>query len=112
MSALLDQIKAADRRVVPVPVPRWGVTVYVHRLSLADRLAAAEAIGDLKPADRIAWFVARSVRDADGAPVFGEGDLATLADMDGEAVSEVWRVVKETSKLAQGTDEAAAEKNG
>jgi hypothetical protein len=110
--SILDEIRANDKRVVPVPVPRWGVTLYVHRLSLADKLAAAEFMDGAGTAASIAWFIARSVRDADGVRVFSDDEIAGIPDMDGEATAELWRVVKETSKLFQGEAEADREKKG
>lgn len=106
-----DKILGVGRTVVPVDVPEWGETVYVHRLSLADKVAAAACEDDLGRAEVIAWFVIRAARDAAGARIFGDDDLATVAnDLDGDAVRLVWNAVREVNKLFQSAAEATAEK--
>ena len=110
MVSIRDLILSADKHAEPLDVKRWGVTVYVHRLSLADKLEARDRADKLSEAETIAWCVARSVRDADGARIFSDDDLGLIADMDGAAIGEVFEKVREVSKLFQSTDEAAAEK--
>jgi hypothetical protein len=111
--SIRERIKAADAKSVPVVVEGWdGVTLYVHRLSLADKLAAADLADSAGEAKRIAWCVARAVRDESGARVFGDDDVDELVGMDGGAVAALWRVVRDRSRLFQTTEEAADAKNG
>lgn len=112
---IFDRIKEADAagRVIPVAVERWGgLVVYVHRLSLADRLAVVERVADLKPAERVAYVLALSVRDEAGNRVFDPDDLGPVVELDSQATAQLWRVSREASKLFQDEAEAEAEKKG
>jgi hypothetical protein len=113
VSSILDQIKAADGagRVTPVVVPQWGgLTVFVHRLGLDEKLDALDRVAELSPAERIAYLIALSVRDGEGGRVFDPADLPAVIGLDTEATAELWRVVKAASKLFQTDAEADAAK--
>lgn len=110
-----ETILEADRagRRKPVEVPEWGgVTVYVHRFALSDRLDLARLPESMDDAARIAWAIVRAVHDESGAPVFTSEDIGELAGQaDGSAVRRVWDAVRDVCKLAQSADELEAEKN-
>jgi hypothetical protein len=110
--SLREKLLGLGRAGVPVELPEVG-TVYVHRLPLAAEIAALDAGGDLGKAGVIAWYVVRSVRDADGNRLFADEDAGILADtIPGEVVRALWEKVRTVNKLYQTPAEADAEKNG
>jgi hypothetical protein len=110
--SLREKIQAADRKLVPLVVAEWGETVYLRSLSVADRLAVADAFEGMTPEARVARLVRLSVHDAAGVPVWTEADEPAIALMDGAALSEIGAEVRKLNKFNQSTDEATAEKNG
>jgi len=104
MGDLLDLrsriLAAADRVVpIPVPVPEWGETVHVQRLSLPDRLEFESKYGDLEHLDRrkqprewVEWLVRYVIATsclADGTPIFTEDDMPALQAKAGTAIERV-----------------------
>ncbi|MFO0960854.1 MAG: hypothetical protein U0800_26020 [Isosphaeraceae bacterium] len=100
--SLRDQILAASSEKVAVPIPDWGVTVFVRRLALQEALDLLA--GEKSPARRTAELVALAAVDEGGAPVFEPADAERLAT--GPFGSALLRISAAAMKL-NGLDEEA-----
>jgi hypothetical protein len=98
---LRARILGAPDRVAPIPtlIPEWGETVYVRRLTLADRLTFEAEHGELadhdrkqKPREYAKWlvtYVIATACDANGTPIFSADDEAALDAKSGSAIERV-----------------------
>lgn len=87
----------------PVPVPEWGITVYVHALSGGGRDAweASLMSGGKSVSDARAKLVVYSTFDEDGVRVFDDADVALLTTKSASALTRITNVATRLSKLGQ-----------
>jgi hypothetical protein len=96
MSDLRQQIMAiSDRKVVPVEVPAWGLTVFVRTLSVLERLNYEKDL-DRIGSDAIKWiYLSYSLCDAQGVPAFPPGDLDDLYTRDPFVLDKIFDAAME-----------------
>jgi len=89
--SLRDRIlatKALPKKVVPVEVPEWGLTVYVRCMTGLERdrfeLAQRKDHGDIRPR-----LFASTTCDENGVALFSEADFADLRDLDANAMDRI-----------------------
>lgn len=84
---LRELILAGAARLVKLPVAEWGVDVYLARMTLAEKLALSQRVGELEgiPEDdreaRSRWMVRYVIAvalDETGKPIFSPEDEAGL----------------------------------
>ncbi len=88
--SLRDQILSAPSKgLTPVPVPEWGVTVYVRALSVSETEKAQKLVG---ASDYYAQLAAFIIFDEHGNRVFTEEDAKALSDKDYAPLDRVFGV--------------------
>ncbi|MBN3852812.1 hypothetical protein G3N59_05405 [Paraburkholderia sp. Ac-20340] len=106
-----DQILAAqDRESEVINVQEWGGEVRVAVLSGAGREKVQAAAGKLSTVQFGALLLALTLIDEAGAPLFGEDDIAALANKNVDVISRVLDVAIRVNKLTV-SDVEEAEKN-
>lgn len=102
---LRDQIRQAGaRKPLKVPVPEWGFDVYVKVLSVGERdsyenLWLSRGKGGVK--DFRSEYLCRVLCDESGKRLYGDGDVAELADMDGSILSRIFDIAASHNKLTE-----------
>lgn len=88
----------------PFEVPDWGVTIYLHRPTVAEREALANAYPDDPTEIGKAWFILLSAvtRDEDGQPIFGPGDEEQFGSLDSKPVADVFAECLKVASLDFG----------
>lgn len=122
MSNLRARILAAqDRKLEPVEVPEWGVTVYLRELSAAQvsqyRAVAVAAVDlekdEIKDAGALmsigSLVVAWAACDEQGERLFTDADAAALGEKSAAAIDRLATHVLRISGL--GRSPAVAKKN-
>jgi hypothetical protein len=107
--------KQAERsKLVPHPIPEWGVTVQLHPLTLRESLRVDEDGTALDLAGRCALLAARAVRDADGNRVWSDDEAAGLSELPGAAdiLANIASRVRDLNKLGLTAADLADAKNG
>lgn len=93
-----DAIKAIDdKRIIQVPVPEWGGTVYVRTLTSAERDEFEAERADYRKQDEElakkhfrAMFVVATCCDKDGNYLFQPSDCAWLSGKNGAAMDRIF----------------------
>lgn len=112
MSDLRALIMAAnDRKIEPVEMPEWGVTVYVRTLSAAEYESYMQQIVEKK-----VGFAARelliflTVCDESGKLVFNkESDLEIIGQKNDKAIQRLYEECQRVNKLSKPVQELLEE---
>jgi hypothetical protein len=105
-----EVISSDDLRRELVAVPEWGGSIMLHTLSVAERLALAELAKSETGGQFGLRLVIASAIDEDGNRLFGEGDMAALANKSHAAVERLVRAAVRVNAMA-GDDVETAAKN-
>lgn len=89
-----------------IKIPEWGGSVYIKRLTAAERLALSERTVGADGADFMALVLIACVVDADGQQLLEDSDAALLA---GKAGTVVQRLFNVADRLNGFTDRRARE---
>lgn len=109
--ALLNRaaiLAAQDIATEEVEVPEWGGSVLVRGLTGRERDAYEATIISQRGTDMKmnlvnarAKLVSRAIVDADGKPLFGDEDVALLANKSAAAIERVFNVAQKLSGMSK-----------
>jgi hypothetical protein len=107
-------LAAEDRPSRDVEVPEWGGSVKVRSMSLADREAYEKALdehrdkdGNVPNAAVLLLLALHSACDDNGARLFTEANLATLAEKNWQAIKRVANAAIEVNAIGAASVEEA-----
>lgn len=103
--SLRDQLKqAGSRKPLKINVPEWGFDLYVRILTVGERdsyenLWLTRGKGGVK--DFRSEYLCRVLCDESGQRIYGDGDVAEVAGLDGSILARVFDIAASHNKLTE-----------